>query len=212
MRNKIVLIGGGGHCKVAISLIQTSTNFEIYGITDSKLKIGSSVNGIKVLGTDKILKQLHKKGITNALISVGSIKDNTLREKLYIQTKNIGFSMPAIVSKFAIVDKTAKIGYGTVVLPGTIINANARIGQNCIINTGSIIEHDVKIDNHCHVAPGAVICGSCNIMSKSFIGSGATVINNINIGQSCVVGAGSVVIRNIESKSIVTGIPAKRVK
>ncbi len=210
-KKKIVLIGGGGHCKVVISILKKINNFEITGIVDN-YKAERLISGIKIIGTDDDLKDIYKSGIHNALITVGSIKDNTKRYKLFNMARKIGYNFPVIISPEAIVEKSVKIDEGTVVMPGSIVNIDSSIGKNCIINTGAIIEHDCIIENHCHITPGAHISGTVNIGKLSFIGIGATIIQGIKIGKNVTIGAGSVVIKDILDKVIAVGNPAKIVK
>ena len=207
-KKKIVLIGGGGHCKVVISILKKINNFEIAGIVDN-YKSESFISGIKIIGTDDDLKDIYKSGIHNALITVGSIKDNTKRYRLFNMAKEIGYKFPVIISLEAIVDESVKIGEGTVIMPGSIINIDSSIGKNGIINTGSIIEHDCKIRNHCHIAPGVHISGAVNIGELSFIGIGATMIQGIKIGRNVTIGAGSVILKDIPDNVIAVGNPAK---
>jgi UDP-perosamine 4-acetyltransferase len=210
-KKNIVLIGGGGHCKVVISILNKINSFEIVGIVDN-YKAENFISGIKIIGTDDDLKDIYKSGIHNALITVGSIKDNTKRYRLFNMAKEIGYKFPVIISPEAIVDDNVKIEEGTVVMPGSIINIESSIGKNCIINTGSIIEHDCKIGNHCHIAPGVHISGEANVGELSFLGIGATMIQGINIGKNVTIGAGSVVIKDISDNVIALGNPAKIIK
>jgi len=210
-KKKIVLIGGGGHCKVVISILKKLDNFEIVGIVDN-YKADSFISGIKIIGTDDDLKDIYKSGIRHALITVGSVKDNTKRCKLFSLAKKIGYEFPVIISPEAIVGKSIKIDEGTVIMPGCIINVGSSIGKNCIINTGAIIEHDCKIGNHCHIAPGVHISGAVNIGELSFIGIGATIIQGIKIGKNVTIGAGSVVLKDISDNVIALGNPAKIIK
>jgi len=210
-KKKIVLIGGGGHCKVVISIIKKLDNFEIAGIVDI-YKAESLVSGIKIIGSDDDLRDIYKSGIHHALITVGSTKDNTKRYGLFNMAKEIGYNFPVIISPEAIVDESVKINEGSVVMPGSIINIESSIGKNCIINTGAMIEHDCKIKDHCHIAPGAHISGAVNIGELSFIGIGTTIIQGIKIGKNVTIGAGSVVIKDIPDNVIVVGNSAKIIK
>jgi len=210
-KKKIVLIGGGGHCKVVISILKKLDNFEIVGIVDN-YKEDSSISGIKITGTDNDLKDIYKNGTQYALITVGSVKDNTKRYKLFNMAKEIDFKFPVIISHEAVVDESVKIEEGSVIMPGSIINIDSFIGKNCIINTGSIIEHDCKIGNHCHLSPGVHISGAVNIGELSFIGIGATIIQGIKIGKNVTIGAGSVAIKDIPDNVIAVGNPAKIIK
>jgi len=207
-KKKIVLIGGGGHCKVVISILKKLDNYEIAGIVDN-YKTDSFISGIKIIGTDDDLKDIYKNGIHNALITVGSTKDNAKRYRLFNMAREIGYKFPVIISPEAIVDESVKIDEGTVIMPGSIINIDSSIGKNSIINTGSIIEHDCKIGNHCHITPGVHISGAANIGELSFLGIGATIIQGIKIGKNVTIGAGSVAIKDIPDNVITVGNPAK---
>lgn len=127
------------------------------------------ISGIKIIGTDDDLKDIYKSSLHNALITVGSIKDNIKRYRLFNMAREIGYEFLVIISPEAIVDKSIRIDEGTVIMPGSIINIDSSIGKNFIINTGAIIEHDCKIGNHCHIAPGVYISGAVNIGELSFI-------------------------------------------
>lgn len=210
-KKKIVLIGGGGHCKVVVSILKKLNSFEIAGIVDN-YKAESFISGIKIVGTDDDLKDIYKSGVHYALITVGSTKDNTKRYRLFKMAREIGYIFPVVISPEAIVDKSVKINEGTVVMPGSIINIESSIGKNCIINTGLIIEHDCKIGNHCHIAPGVHISGEANIGELSFLGIGSTIIQGIAIGKNVTIGAGSVVIKDILDNVIAVGNPAKIIK
>ena len=210
-KKKIVLIGGGGHCKVVISILKKLDNFEIAGIVDN-YNAGSLVSGIKIIGADDDLRDIYKSGIDNALIAIGSTKDNTKRYKLFNMVREIGYEFPVIISPETIIDKSIRIDDGTVVTTGSIINIGSSVGKNCIINTGAIIEHDCKIGDHCHIASGVHISGAVEIDKLSFIGIGATIIQGIKIGKNVTIGAGSVVIKDIPDNVIAVGNPAKIIK
>ena len=211
VKKKIILIGGGGHCKVVISILRKLNNFEIAGIVDN-YRSESFISGIKIIGTDGDLRDIYKSDIHNTLITVGSIKDNTKRYKLFNMARKIGYNFPVIISPEAIVDESVKIDEGTVVRPGCIIDVDSYVGKNCIVSTNTTVGHDCIIDDHCHIAPGVNISGAVNIGKLSFIGVGATIIQGIKIGKNVTIGAGSVVIKDIPDNVIAVGNPAKIVK
>ena len=145
--NKIILIGGGGHCKSVIDIIEQEAKFEIAGIIDKPDLLGSKTLGYPVIGNDFDLDNLAKK-FQYALITVGQIKSSSLRIKLYDLAVKAKFLLPSIISPNAHVSKYSKIGSGTVVMHNAVVNANASIGNNCIINSCSLIEHDVNVGNN----------------------------------------------------------------
>ena len=50
------------------------------------------------------------------------------------------------------------------------------------------------------------------IKRGAYIGTGATILPGVTIGQSSVVGAGAVVTRNVPAKTVVAGVPARKIK
>lgn len=209
MKNKMVLVGGGGHCKVVISILKNLNEFEMVGISDIPEKIGNDILGVPIRFTDDEMEKLFNNGVRYAFITIGSVGDPKKRVELFYKMKKIGFKFPVIVSKYALVSEDVKIDEGTIIMPGAIINPGVKIGRNSIINTGTIIEHDVSIGDHVHVAPGAVLSGGVKVGCCSHIGTGASVIQEIEIGENVIVGAGAVVVKNIPNSVIAKGVPAK---
>lgn len=212
VRKKLVLIGGGGHCKVVISQLKRLNEFEIVGVTDRYKPVGTPIASSTIIGKDEKLKEFYEKGVRYALITIGSVKDNTKRRKLFDIAKEIGYEFPIVISPFAVVSTTVKISEGTVVMPHCTINPDVYIGKDCIINTGAIIEHDCKIGDHVHIAPGVHISGEVEIGNLSFIGIGSTIIQGVRIGKNVTVGAGTVVIKNIPNDVVIVGNPGRIIK
>jgi len=194
----IIIIGAGGHSRSAIDILKGLNEYEILGIVDNDLEVGSLVGGHTVIGSDSDLKKLQLLS-SNALIAVGQIKDPFVRSHLYQQLKDFGFNLPTVVSHTATISENAIIGDGTIIMNGAIINSGAKIGANCIINTGCIVEHDVDIGVNCHISTRSVLNGGVKVGDSSFIGSGSIVRNDISIGKRCIIGMGSLVYKNIDN-------------
>lgn len=173
MSDKIILIGGGGHCKAVIDVIEQENKFSIFGIIDLPQNVGKEVLGYKVIGTDEELPILRKE-IRNAIITVGSIYNTDLRKKLYYKIEYLGYNLPNVISPLAYVSKHAILGKGNVIMHHSVVNAGAKIGNNCIINTKALIEHDAIVEDHCHISTGAIINGGVRVKECSFVGSNAT--------------------------------------
>ena len=189
---KIILIGGGGHCKSVIDVIEQEGEFKISGIVDKSELIGTNILGYKVISNDLDLNLLAKK-YKNAMITIGQIKSPSLRIKLFNLANKAGFKFPSIISPRAYVSKHSRIGIGTIVMHNAIVNANVSVGDNCIINTKSLVEHDSIISNHCHISTNATINGNVKIKSKCFVGSNATVRDGIVIKENSFIKANTLV-------------------
>ena len=195
-KEKILLIGAGGHSQSCIDVIEQENKYEIAGLIGIKEEVGQNRLGYKILGTDEDLFDLSQ-SISNALITVGQIRSASLRKKLFNLAHNLNFRTPNIISPKAYVSPHAKIGAGTILMHGTYVNAGASIGNNCIINSKSLIEHGVNIGNHCHVSTGVIINGNVSIGDETFVGSGSVIKEGIIVGENCVIGMGLSLLTNL---------------
>ena len=196
MKEKLVLIGGGGHAHSCIDVIEKVNQFEIVGILDLPEKLGTKVLNYEVKFTDDDLQSLTKI-YKNFFISLGQIKSPEKRISYYKKLKSLGAYIPSIVSPKAYVSEYAKIGEGSIIMHGAIINSNAVIKSNCIVNTKALVEHDALIGNHCHIATAAIVNGHSKVLSGSFVGSGSVLKHGITIGENSIIQAGSTILKNL---------------
>ena len=189
MKN-IILIGGGGHCRSVIDVIEQDGQFEVKGIVDKKELLGSKILGYPVIGNDSDLVKLAR-SFTYALVTVGQIKSPLLRMELYDLATKSGFILPSIFSPNAYISKHSSLGRGVVVMHNAVINANTSIGDNCIINSKALIEHDCVISNHCHISTSVTINGGVTVETGCFIGSNATIKEMVTISKNSIIKAGN---------------------
>ncbi|MEH6689092.1 MAG: NeuD/PglB/VioB family sugar acetyltransferase [Halopseudomonas sabulinigri] len=171
--DSIILVGGGGHCRSVIDVIELQRKYQISGIIDLKEHIGKQVLGYPVIACDDQLSELFG-SCKHAVITVGHIRSNSLRISLFKRLKAIGYKLPVIVSPLAYVSQHAQIGEGTVVMHHALVNAGATVGRNCIVNSKALIEHDVRVGDHCHVSTSSVLNGGTVVEDNAFVGSNAT--------------------------------------
>ncbi|MDO9305942.1 MAG: acetyltransferase [Sulfuricurvum sp.] len=192
MKPKILLIGGGGHCKSVIDVIEAEGTYTIAGIIDQKEFIGQKVLGYEIIGCDDDLEELfiHSK---HAVITVGQIKSPDIRIKLFNTLKSIGYQLPAIISPFAYISKHSTIDEGTIIMHHALINVGVKIGRNCIINSKALIEHDATIEDHCHISTGAIVNGGTVVGQGTFFGSNAVSKEYAIVAEKSFIKAGSVV-------------------
>ncbi len=187
----LVLVGGGGHCKSVIDVVEMQNEYKIEGILDTKERVGDSVLGYTIIGTDKIIPELAQSDAW-FFITVGQIGRPDLRIKIFETIGNYTDNLATIISPLAHVSKHAKILKGSVVMHYSVVNANAIVGNNCIINTKALVEHDAVIEKHCHIATGAIVNGGTMIREGSFVGSGAVTQEYVQTRPFAFIKAGSV--------------------
>ena len=200
MKSELILIGGGGHCKACIDVIEQTRNYQIAGIVDLPEKMHQKILGYEIIACDDDLSELINENIS-FLITIGQIKNPERRVNIFEKLRVSSAKMASIVSPRAYVSRHAQIGEGTIVMHDALINANARVGKNCIINTKALIEHDAIIGDHCHISTGAIVNGGAKVSELSFMGSNSMLKEYTEIGKHSLIGAGARVLKNVSAKS-----------
>jgi sugar O-acyltransferase (sialic acid O-acetyltransferase NeuD family) len=186
----LILIGGGGHCRSCIDVIEVENKYSIKGILDQQDNVGKSISGYKILGTDseiaKYVKQDH-----SFLITVGQIGNSSLRKKLYQLVLEQNGLFATIISPRAYVAKNSLISNGSIIMHDALVNTNTTIGENCIINSKALVEHDCNVLPHSHISTAAVLNGGVTIGEGTFFGSNAVSKQGINVEDDSFIKANS---------------------
>lgn len=198
MKKPLILIGGGGHCRSCIDVIEMDERYAIVGVLDAPHMVGKEVLGYKIIGSDDEISVLAEKD--NAFfVTLGQIKSSKRRIDIYKELKQLNVDIPTFISPFAHVSRHASLGEGTVVHHNAVVNAAADVGNMCIINTAAVIEHDVKIGDYCHISTSAMVNGGVTVGNNIFVGSNATVKDNVKIGDNSLISFHSRVVKDLES-------------
>ncbi|GED67585.1 pilus assembly protein [Brevibacillus reuszeri] len=201
----IIVLGGGGHAKVVMEVLQLR-NQEIIGFTDPLTE--STILGISWLGNDEIVNTYSPEDIL-LVNGLGSVCNNTRRKRLFHFWKEKGFSFANVIHPSAIVSTNAILDEGVQIMAGAVIQAGVRTGSNSIINTRAAVDHDTSIGKHVHIAPGVTLSGGIIIEDDTHVGTGAVVIQGLTIGRNSMVAAGAVVVKDVPADSKVAGVPAR---
>ena len=95
------------------------------------------------------------------------------------------------------ISDTAKIGEGTVLMPGVYLGNNVTIGTNCVLHPNVIIYNDCVIGNNVIIHAGTVIGADAFYYKRrpekldKMISCGRVVIeDNVEIGANCTIDKG----------------------
>ena len=211
MGKKLLLIGGGGHCRSVLDTVRSAGIYDEFGIVDFA---EGACGGVPVIGRDEDIPRLVREGWTDGIITVGSVGDTGIRRRLYamIQEQGSGLQLPVIIDPTAAVSAAAVIEEGVFIGKRAVVNTGARIGACAIINSGAIVEHDCEIGALAHISTGAVCCGHAVIGEGAHIGAGSTLRQLVRIGARAVIGIGSVVVKDIPEGATAYGNPCRVVE
>lgn len=198
---RLVLIGAGGHGKVAADTAETLGWSDVVFLDDVYPE--RKTNGKwPIIGGIGLAASLRNEG-ADVFISIGSNRQRSL------VANEMGGRFATLIHPRAHVSPYAQIAEGTLIVAGAVVNTYARIGQGTIINTGATVDHDCKIDSFVHVSPGAHIAGEVKVGTRSWIGIGASVRECIEISRDVRVGAGACVVSDVAAGRTVVGVPAR---
>ena len=204
-RQRILLLGAGGHGKAIADLLLAGGSYVIAGFVDAVPK-ASQILGLPVLGDESQLAALAGQGVTLAHAAVG---DNAQRLAAAGRLRVAGFGLPSLLHPAALIGHGAMIADGAAILARAVIGPEAEIGALALINTGAIVEHDCVVAEAAHIGPGAVLAGGVRIGAGALIGAGAVLRPGVSIGAGAVIAAGAAVVEDIAPGARVAGVPAR---
>lgn len=206
----IIIIGAGGVGRETALIIEQinekKPTWNIIGFLDDNEKIwNSEINGYRVIGGLKYLNNLEVKPYV--IIAIANYK----LKKSIVDKLEDKFKFATIVHPDIYLNRTIKIGHGSIIYPGVIMTTNINIGDHVIVSPKCGIGHDSIIKNYVSLLWNVNISGFDIIEEGALIGSGATIIQEKTVAKESIVGAGSVVIRNIDEYSINVGVPSYKI-
>jgi len=141
-----------------------------------------------------------------------------LRESLPNYWPQPDLSQAAFVAANAVVMGLVEVAAGVSIWYGAVVRGDLeriQIGKRTNIQDGAILHGDpgqpTILQDHVTVGHRAVI-HSAYIEQGSLIGIGAVILDNVRVGAGSIIGAGSVVTKDVPPRSLVVGVPAKRLR
>ncbi len=206
----VVIIGAGGHGKVAADILQTEGKHRIVGFLDADISLtGTTIAGVPVIGPINQLLKLKAQKVKGALIAIG---DNRIRAQYAREAFDAGLELINAIHPRASIAKSATLGRNVVVAMNASICTEAKIGDSTIINTSAVVDHECIIGQAVHICPGAALAGRVRVEDYAFIGMGSRIIQCLTIGARSIVGAGAIVRTDLPADVTAVGVPARVIK
>lgn len=176
MKKKLLLVGAGGFGRVVLEhVIQ---NYDCAFVDDGKAK-GQLICNVPVVGTISDLANLF--GEYQKLVVV--IGNNKLREKVYTQAKEIGYTFPNVICQSSYVSPYAEIGNGCVLLNNVVVQNGSHVGNGVLLNPGVEIHHDSFVDDYALIYTNSVVRTYARVGKCVRIGSNVTISNEVNVAD-----------------------------
>lgn len=103
------------------------------------------------------------------------------------------------------IENKCLVGNGVSIQTGVYIPTNSRVGDGVFLGPWVVLTNDK------YMGRGALTLRGPIIEPGARVGANATILPGVRIGEDSLVGAGAVVTRNVPPRTVVFGVPARRV-
>lgn len=203
---RLLIAGAGGHGRVVADAAQGwEGRWSDIAFLDDRHPQLTRSGAWPVVGAFELLPRIRDRFEA----CVAALGEATLRLALLERCGALGFEVPVIVHRSAVVSRYASLGRGTFVAAGAVVCIGSEIGTGCIINSGATVDHDCRLAAGVHVCPGVHLAGSVEVGERTWVGIGAVAREGVRIGADVTVGAGAVCVEDVRDGAVVTGVPAR---
>lgn len=200
----LVVIGFGGNALDALSTIEASFSIVAY-LDDNPLLHGADFEGRPILPTS----ELDRFPEAQVLCLIGSERSYQRRGAIVDRLGLPDERFAIAIHPTATVSRLARLGVGSIVLPGAQVVSNATIGRHVIVLPQSVVHHDAAIGDLTVVGTGVIVAGHVRIGRSCYLGSGSSIKNGVTVGDGALVGMSANVIRDVAAGATVIGNPAR---
>lgn len=133
------------------------------------------------------------------------------------------WSEPNLSSAFFVADNATVMGNvalasGSSIWYAAVVRGDVEkiaIGEYSNVQDGAVLHGDpgkpTILEDYVTIGHRAVV-HSAHIEAGCLIGIGAIILDGVRVGAGSIVGAGSVVTKDVPPRSLVVGIPARKIK
>lgn len=127
-------------------------------------------------------------------------------------------SAAAFIADNATVMGDVSVGVGSNIWYSAVVRADLEkivIGEYTNIQDGAVLHGDpgfpTILEDYVTIGHQAVV-HSAHIERGCLIGIGAVILNGVTVGSGSIIGAGCIVTKDVPARSLMVGIPAKRIR
>lgn len=200
MKNAIIF-GNTSFSKMVKYYIEKYTDINIVGFCVNQVYVSEPIiDNIPVIPFETIKKK-YPPDKYDFFIAIGNNSMNTVREKVYNNISNKGYSILNFIHPSAVIEN-AFIGHGNIILENVSIGYNVKIGNGNVIWNGVTLSHEDSIGNFNYIAPACALAGRVTIKDNCFLGINCTIKNDITIKSYSLIGAGCYINKSTQEKDV----------
>lgn len=199
---KLVIAGNTSNARLAKFFFDTDSEYEVAAFTVNKEYIKEKYfEGLPLVPLEEIEKT-YPASIYELFVAVGYTDMNRIREKIYYQCKEKGYTLANYISSRCSFLTQFPTGDNCFILEDNTIQPYVKIGNNVVLWSGNHIGHDVIIEDHNFISSHVVISGFVTVKRNCFIGVNATLRDAITIAPETLIAAGAVIMKDTVEKGV----------
>lgn len=208
---QIIIVGTGSFAELMFQYLQENENIEVVAFSVNRQYIGennSTMLGLPVIALEELNKRYDPRQCS-VIIAVGYSKMNHVRNQLFTECKQMGFSVASYIHPTALIARGTKLGEGNIFLERSLVQPYVTIGD------GNLFWYDVKIAHNGVIGDfntftgNTNICGFVNIDDYCFFGNSSIVSDHLSIAEHTLVGLGAIIKANTKPYDVI--LPARSV-
>lgn len=161
-------------------------------------------NGLEILDFNT-LKDTHSPSDYDLFIAIGN---DAIRERIFNETKSMGFKLANYISSKACVWHNLRLGTNVFISEDTAIQPFVEIGDNTIM-IGPRIGHHCKIGSHILLSLSFIGANS-SIGDNSFLGLNSAIKPNTVIEKRNIIGMGCNISKHTRENEVYSSASAKK--
>ena len=211
-RRKVIIFGLEQTSQLAHYYLDVDSPHEVVAFSvHEKYMDKERFCGLPVIPFEKIEKD-HSPSEFKFLVPLYATKMNTIREKVYLEIKEKGYSFVNYISSKAYT-WNCDIGENCMVLEGSNLQPFSKVGNNVIIWSKNHIGHHSVIEDNCYITGLVAVSGNVTVGKNSFLGGNCTIRDGIKLAEGTFIAMDASVQRAIEEPwGVYKGTPARVVK
>ena len=186
MKDKLLLVGAGGFGRVVLE--HASREYDCAFLDDGP-EAGTVIDDAVVLGKTSDLARWYGE----YKLLVVTIGNNALRERIYAEAREIGYSFPNIIHPSAYISPRAQLGSGIIILNNAVVQNGSKVGDGLIMNPGAELHQDSTVGSNVLIYTNSVVRSLTHVGDRAWIGANAVIGTRATLPDDARVEDGEVV-------------------
>lgn len=209
---KLVIFGVGETGAMFYNCFEHDSEYKVCAFTvEDGYKEADTLRGLPIVSFSDVERQYPPEEY-EMFVAIASFEMNTLRKRIYYESKNKGYKLATYISSHAFVGYEVELGENCAVMENTSIQQFVKIGDNVIIFSNNVIGHSSVIGNHVFISSCIAMSGYCKIGESCFLGVNSSFNVGVVVGDFCYIGMSTIIEKDVPDYTLIKADPSKPYK